>query len=113
MEPLCVNLINKDLRHVHIRMHVRRYFRTEESQESVLTIPVGNVTAETELSYDYGVRSKRKKTRIRHRGAAGTHIRSGNDFTVLKLIGCFPVTKQPCGTLQYCYVHHSILCSSH
>lgn len=41
-----------------------RYFRTEESQESVLVIPVGNVTAETELTYEYGARarSRSKKT---------------------------------------------------
>lgn len=27
----------------------------------MLTIPVGNVTAETELSYEYGVRNKKKE----------------------------------------------------
>ena len=35
-----------------------RYFRTEESKESVLAIPVGSVTAKTELTYEYGVRRK-------------------------------------------------------
>lgn len=37
------------------------YFRTEESKDSVLTIPVGNVTADTELSYEYGVRNAKKE----------------------------------------------------
>ena len=40
---------------------VHRYFRTEESKESVLVIPVGSVTAQTELTYEYGVRSKGRK----------------------------------------------------
>lgn len=39
-----------------------RYFRSEERQESVLVIPVGNVTAETELTYEYGARSRSKKS---------------------------------------------------
>ena len=40
-----------------------RYFRSEDSKESVRVIPVGNVTAETELTYEYGVRRQsRKKT---------------------------------------------------
>lgn len=39
-------------------LYVCRYFRTEESKESVLVIPVGNVTAQTELTYEYGVRRK-------------------------------------------------------
>lgn len=38
-----------------------RYFRTEESKESVLVIPVGNVTAQTELTYEYGVRRKGRR----------------------------------------------------
>ena len=42
-------------------VHHSSYFRTEESKDSVLTIPVGNVTADTELSYEYGVRNKKKE----------------------------------------------------
>ena len=30
--------------------------RTDASQESTLTIPVGNVTMNTELSYEFGVK---------------------------------------------------------
>ncbi len=37
---------------------IYRYFRSEDSQASYLVIPVGNVTAETELTYEYGVRNK-------------------------------------------------------
>lgn len=39
-----------------------RYFRSEDSKESVRDIPVGNVTAETELTYEYGVRKQSKKS---------------------------------------------------
>ena len=39
-----------------------RYFRTEESKESVREIPVGSVMATTELTYEYGVRKKPKKS---------------------------------------------------
>ena len=38
-----------------------RYFRSEESKESVLVIPVGSVTAKTELTYEYGARRDGKK----------------------------------------------------
>jgi hypothetical protein len=41
-----------------IILHRDLYFRTEESKESVLVIPVGSVTAQTELTYEYGVRKK-------------------------------------------------------
>jgi hypothetical protein len=37
-----------------------RYFRSEETGDSVLIIPVGNVTADTELTYEYGVRTDKK-----------------------------------------------------
>lgn len=46
-----------------IILHQQLYFRSEDSHESVLTIPVGNVTASTELSYEYGVRAKDAKTK--------------------------------------------------
>ena len=39
---------------------ILRYFRTEETGDSVLIIPVGNVTADTELTYEYGVRTDKK-----------------------------------------------------
>ena len=42
-----------------------RYFRTEESKESVLVIPVGSVTAKTELTYEYGARTKGKKPAVK------------------------------------------------
>lgn len=45
-----------------------RYFRSEESQESLLTIPVGNVTADTELTYEYGVRSRKKRKSEKSKG---------------------------------------------
>ena len=32
------------------------YIRTDASQQSTLTIPVGNVAMNTELTYEYGVR---------------------------------------------------------
>ena len=32
------------------------YIRTDASQESTLSIPVGNVTENTELTYEFGVR---------------------------------------------------------
>ena len=35
-----------------------RYFRTEDTRESVICDIVGNVTAETELTYEFGVRKK-------------------------------------------------------
>lgn len=38
------------------------YFRTEDTKESVLLIPVGNVTADAELTYEYGVRNHSKKS---------------------------------------------------
>ena len=38
-----------------------RYFRTEETGDSVLIIPVGNVTADTELTYEYGVRTDKNR----------------------------------------------------
>ena len=34
------------------------YFRTEDTRESVICDVVGNVTADTELTYEYGVRKK-------------------------------------------------------
>ena len=38
-----------------------RYFRHEDYQSaSCVTIQVGNITADTELTYEYGVRSKSK-----------------------------------------------------
>ena len=40
-------------------MLIHRYFRTEETGDSMLIIPVGNVTADTELTYEYGVRTKK------------------------------------------------------
>lgn len=49
-----------------------RYFRREESQESVLVIPVGNVTADTELTYEYGARSRSKKSPASTGGASPT-----------------------------------------
>ena len=38
-----------------------RYFRNEESAENVIVKKVGNVTADSEFTYEYGVR--RKSTR--------------------------------------------------
>ena len=38
-----------------------RYFLSEDSKESVCVVPVGNVTADTELTYEYGVRRKPSK----------------------------------------------------
>lgn len=53
-----LNIKNQDTLLPIIILYVCRYFRTEESKESVLVIPVGNVTAQTELTYEYGVRRK-------------------------------------------------------
>jgi hypothetical protein len=44
-----------------IILHRDLYFRSEESKESVLVIPVGSVTAKTELTYEYGARRDGKK----------------------------------------------------
>ena len=44
------------------------YFRTEESKESVLMIPVGSVTAQTELTYEYGVRNKARTRKEEEKG---------------------------------------------
>ena len=42
-------------------MYGCRYFRHDEYQSaSCVTIQVGNVTADRELTYEYGVRSKSK-----------------------------------------------------
>ena len=42
-------------------MYTFRYFRHEDYQSaSCVTIQVGNVTADRELTYEYGVRSKSK-----------------------------------------------------
>ena len=41
--------------------HSLSYFRTEETGESMLLIPVGNVTADTELSYEYGARTTKNQ----------------------------------------------------
>ena len=38
---------------------VLSYFRHEDSRESVIVREVGNVTADTELTYEYGVRTRR------------------------------------------------------
>ena len=35
---------------------IGRYFRTEDSKENVIVKQVGNVTADSELTFDYGVR---------------------------------------------------------
>ena len=57
--------------HVHVQCMLStpclccRYFRTEESKESVLVIPVGNVTAQTELTYEYGVRRKGRRQTVK------------------------------------------------
>ena len=40
--------------------HFFSYIRTDTSQESTLSIPVGNVTVNTELSYEFGVRKNFK-----------------------------------------------------
>ena len=45
-----------------------RYFRTEESKESVLVIPVGSVTAKTEITYEYGVRRGQKHSEKKEEG---------------------------------------------
>ena len=43
---------------VTIILH-NRYFRHEDYQNaSCVTIQVGNVTADTELTYEYGIRTK-------------------------------------------------------
>ena len=52
------------------------YFRTEESKESLLAIPVGNVTAQTELTYEYGVRRKGRKEKKESEKAGGEQKRS-------------------------------------
>ncbi len=41
------------------------YFRSEDSQESMLLIPVGNVTADTELTYEYGSRTKKNRPSVK------------------------------------------------
>ena len=56
----CIHLYCYDVNFI-LMVHHSSYFRTEESKDSVLTIPVGNVTADTELSYEYGVRNKKKE----------------------------------------------------
>ena len=40
------------------RLSTNRFFRTEDVRDSVLSVPVGNVTPDMELSFEYGVRSK-------------------------------------------------------
>jgi len=42
-------------------LYVFRYFRSEDSKESVRVSKVGNATAKTELTYEYGVRKKKKE----------------------------------------------------
>ena len=37
---------------------VDRFFRADDVHTSFLSVPVGNVTPDTELSFEYGVRSK-------------------------------------------------------
>ena len=60
--PTMYMYVQRKCIHVHCR-HAGccRYFRTEESKESVLVIPVGNVTAQTELTYEYGARKTARK----------------------------------------------------
>ena len=55
--PVTVYLTNTAPLITPSRSHTCRYFRSEESGDSLLTIPVGNVTADTELTYEYGVRT--------------------------------------------------------
>lgn len=37
------------------------YFRTEEVKGTVMCVPVGNVTADTEFSFEYGVKKTKSK----------------------------------------------------
>ena len=39
------------------------YFRTEDSNDNVLNIPVGNATLDTEFLYEYGVRTAKLTTK--------------------------------------------------
>lgn len=63
-KPLGVEFYSTKI-YIHLLMavhtHVRRYFRSEDTGESLLTIPVGNVTADTELTYEYGVRTSKNR----------------------------------------------------
>ena len=40
---------------------VCRFFRTGDSEDSALNVPVGNVKANTELTYEFGVKTKSAK----------------------------------------------------
>ena len=40
---------------------IGRYFRTEDSKENVIVKQVGNVTADSEITYEYGVRKVANK----------------------------------------------------
>ena len=68
-----------------------RYFRTEESKESLLTIPVGNVTATTELTYEYGVRSKKSRQKQKSEQSKGicSHYHVLDELCVLVRAGYF------------------------
>ena len=39
------------------------YFRTEDSNDNVLSIPVGNATLDTEFLYEYGTRAAKLKAK--------------------------------------------------
>ena len=41
-----------------------RYFRNEESSENVIVKKVGNVTADSEFTYEYGVRRKASQEEV-------------------------------------------------
>lgn len=38
-----------------------RYFRTEDVKGNVMCVPFGNVTADTEFSFEYGVKKMKSK----------------------------------------------------
>lgn len=62
--------------------HFLSYFRTEETAESMLLIPVGNVTADTELTYEYGTRTKKNQPKTNPDG----DDRQGGKSIIVSLI---------------------------
>ena len=48
---ICIIMIK--YRHVLLQY---RYFQSNDSEDSLLTVPIGNVKADTELSYGFGMK---------------------------------------------------------
>ena len=58
-----------------------RYFRHEETSESKVVREVGNVTAETEVTFEFGVRKQQKKKKEENK--EGTTAKESGKMTQL------------------------------